>query len=144
MIEFADQPVGGSTQSLGYVTGWLGWQTASLSNNHTSRLGYPCNLDRCIRMQVITAAAFRNVDPNNVEYGSDAEGGSSGGPLVLNFQELQAGGASGSDSLPNRVVGVTSYGYSPRDPKVQGASNLDGRWTNLFYTLCARVPGNCL
>ncbi|MFC5550053.1 trypsin-like serine peptidase [Massilia aerilata] len=144
MIEFADQPVGGSTQSLGYVTGWLGWQTASLSDNHTSRLGYPCNLDNCIRMQVITAAAFRNVDPNNVEYGSDAEGGSSGGPLILNFQELQAGGASGSDSLPNRVVGVTSYGYSPRDPKVQGASNLDSRWTNLFYTLCARVPGNCL
>jgi V8-like Glu-specific endopeptidase len=144
MIELADQPVGGATQSLGNVTGWLGWQTGSLSDNHTSRLGYPCNLDRCIRMQVITAASFRNVAPNNVEYGSDAEGGSSGGPLVQNFQELQAGGASGSNSLPNRVVGVTSYGYTSRDPKVQGASNPDQRWLDILSALCNRASGNCL
>lgn len=144
MIEFADQPVGGSTQSLGYVTGWLGWQTQSLANNHTSRLGYPCNLDRCWRMQIITAASYRTVEPNNVEYGSDAEGGSSGGPLVQNFQELQIGGGTGQNNPSNRVVGVTSDGYIPRDPKVQGQSIPDDRWVNMFAFVCGRVAGNCL
>jgi V8-like Glu-specific endopeptidase len=144
MIEFADQPVGGVTRALGDVTGWLGWQTLSLSANHTSKLGYPCNLDNCRKMQIITSAAFRNVAPNNVEYGSDATGGSSGGPWVQNFQVLQAGGGTGSNTGSNRVVGVSSYIYVPDDPKVQGASIPDNRWVSIFNILCARVPGNCL
>jgi hypothetical protein len=95
-------------------------------------------------MQIITSGAFRNVAPNNVEYGSDAAGGSSGGPWVQNFQVLQAGSGGNSNNGSNRVVGITSYGYEPRDPKVQGASILDNRWISLLNTLCARVPGNCL
>jgi hypothetical protein len=95
-------------------------------------------------MQIVTSGAFRNVAPNNVEYGSDAEGGSSGGPWIQNFQVLQTGGGTGSNTGSNRVVGITSYGYTPRDPKVQGASIPDSRWVNLFNTLCSRVPGNCL
>ena len=51
MIDFADQPVGGAPVALGDVTGWLGWQTLSLAANHTSKLGYPCNLDSCQKMQ---------------------------------------------------------------------------------------------
>ena len=144
MIEFDDQYLGRTTLALGDVTGWLGWQTLSLSSNHTSKLGYPCNLDNCRRMQNVTSAAFRNVAPNNVEYGSDARGGSSGGPWVQNFQLLQAGGGSGSNNGPNRVVGVTSYGYVSDAPKVQGAAIPDGRWVSIFNTLCARVAGNCL
>ena len=144
MIEFGDQAVSNRTLSIGDVTGWLGWQTLSLSANHTSKLGYPCNLDRCRKMQIVTSAAFRNVAPNNVEYGSDAEGGSSGGPWVQNFQQLQVGGGSGANNGSNRVVGITSYGYTPRAPKVQGSSILDSRWTGLLNTLCARVPRNCL
>jgi V8-like Glu-specific endopeptidase len=144
MIEFGDQAVGGASRALGDVTGWLGWQTRSLSANHTSKLGYPCNLDRCRKMQIITSAAFRNVAPNNVEYGSDALGGSSGGPWIQNFQVLQAGGGTGTNTGSNRVVGVTSYIYVPSDPKVQGASIPDRRWVGIFNALCARVPGNCL
>jgi V8-like Glu-specific endopeptidase len=144
MIEFGDQGVGGVTRAIGDVTGWLGWQTLSLSANHTSKLGYPCNLDSCQKMQIVTSGAFRNVAPNNVEYGSDAEGGSSGGPWIQNFQVLQTGGGTGSNTGSNRVVGITSYGYTPRDPKVQGASTPDSRWVNIFNTLCARAPGNCL
>jgi V8-like Glu-specific endopeptidase len=144
MIEFGDQAVGGVARALGDLTGWLGWQTLSLSANHTSKLGYPCNLDSCQKMQIITSGAFRNVAPNNVEYGSDAEGGSSGGPWIQNFQVLQAGGGTGSNTGSNRVVGITSYGYTPRDPKVQGASIPDSRWVNIFNTLCARAAGNCL
>jgi V8-like Glu-specific endopeptidase len=144
MIEFGDQRVGGRTFALGDVTGWLGWQTLSLAANHTSKLGYPCNLDSCQKMQNVTSNAFRRTAPNNVEYGSDATGGSSGGPWVQNFQVPQAGGGLGSNSAPNRVVGVTSYIYVPNDPKVQGASIPDNRWVNIFNTLCGRVAGNCL
>lgn len=144
MIAFDDQSVGGRTRALGDLTGWLGWQTLSLADNHTSKLGYPCNLDGCEKMQIITSAAFQVVEPNNVEYGSDAEGGSSGGPWIQNFQQLQDGGGTGKNNGSNRVVGVTSYGYVPRDPKVQGASIPDGRWINLLGTLCGWAPGNCL
>ncbi|GAB3454953.1 hypothetical protein GCM10027321_06890 [Massilia terrae] len=144
MIMFGDQSVSGRIFALGDVTGWLGWQTLSLAANHTSKLGYPCNLDRCQKMQDITSGAFRTVAPNNVEYGSDATGGSSGGPWVQNFQLLQAGGGTGSNTGSNRVVGVTSYIYVPDDPKVQGASIPDGRWVNLLNTLCGLQAGNCL
>jgi V8-like Glu-specific endopeptidase len=144
MIEFGDQALGRQNLALGDLTGWLGWQTLSLSANHTSKLGYPCNLDSCQKMQDVTSGAFRNTSPNNVEYGSDAGGGSSGGPWVQNFQVLQAGGATGKNTGSNRVVGVTSYIYVPDDPKVQGASILDSRWVSILNTLCGRVAGNCL
>ena len=143
MIEFGDQSVDGRNFALGDVTGWLGWQTLSLSANHTSKLGYPCNLDRCQKMQDITSGAFRNTSPNNVEYGSDALGGSSGGPWVQNFGGFQVGGGTGLNNGDNRVVGVTSYIYVPSDPKVQGASIPDGRWVDLIHTLCSFEPGNC-
>jgi V8-like Glu-specific endopeptidase len=145
MIEFADQPMttGGPLFKLGQVTGWLGWQTVSLNANHTSKLGYPCNLDSCQKMQNVTSTSFRAVAPNNVEYGSDARGGSSGGPWVQNFAVLSVGGGTGINTGQNRVVGVTSYGYNSLDPKVQGASILDSRWVGLWNTICARA-GNCM
>lgn len=145
MIEFDDQPftTGGPALKLGNVVGWLGWQTNSLIPNHTSKLGYPCNLDNCQKMQDVTSNSFRPTDPNNVEYGSDARGGSSGGPWVQNFQVVQAGGGAGVQNGSNRVVGVTSYGYVSEDPKVQGASILDGRWVQLFNLVCGARAGNC-
>ncbi|WP_426109804.1 hypothetical protein [Massilia sp. PWRC2] len=145
MIEFDDQPIasGGPAVKLGSVTGWLGWQTNSLLPNHTSKLGYPCNLDDCQKMQVVASASFQATEPNNVEYGSDARGGSSGGPWVQNFQLVQTGGGSGIQAASNRVVGVTSYGYVSEEPKVQGASILDARWVQLFRTVCGARNGNC-
>lgn len=144
MIEFADQPLssGGPVTKLGNVTGWLGWQTVNLNGNHTSKLGYPCNLDRCQKMQNVTSNSYRTSDPNNVEYGSDARGGSSGGPWVQNFAVMAEGGGSGASAGQNRVVGITSYGYVNSDPKVQGSSILDSRWVQMWNQMCAR-PGNC-
>lgn len=144
MIEFADQAmtVGGPLTKLGLVTGWLGWQTASLLNNHTSKVGYPCNLDNCQKMQNVSSSAYRAVAPNNVEYGSDARGGSSGGPWVMNLNVLSVGGGTGFNTSRARVVGITSYGYISVDPKVQGSSILDNTWVNLWTNICAR-PGNC-
>ncbi|WP_426190794.1 trypsin-like serine peptidase [Massilia sp. DWR3-1-1] len=145
MIEFDDQPLstGGAAVKLGNVTGWLGWQTNSLQQNHTSKLGYPCNLDACQKMQNVTSNGFQRTEPNNVEYGSDARGGSSGGPWVQNFQVLQTGGGTGLQTGSNRVVGITSYGYVSEAPKVQGSSILDARWVQLFNSVCGARSGNC-
>lgn len=145
MIEFADQAMstGAPLSKLGNVTGWLGWQTGSLASNHTSKVGYPCNLDSCLQMQNVMSNQYRAVAPNNMEYGSDARGGSSGGPWIQNLQKLADGGGSGTNVGPNRVVGVTSYGYTDSAPKVQGASVPDSRWIDLWNTICAR-PGNCI
>jgi V8-like Glu-specific endopeptidase len=145
MIVFGDEVLtrGGSALKLGSVTGWLGWQTLSLLGNHTSKLGYPCNLDGCSIMQDVTSQSLRATSPNNVEYGSDARGGSSGGPWVQNFGQLSAGGATGRNPGTNRVVGITSYGYNSTDPKVQGASILDSRWVNLLNVVCGLQAGNC-
>lgn len=144
MIEFGDQAMvpGGPLTKLGNVTGWLGWQTLALNNNHTSKLGYPCNLDSCQKMQNVTSSAFRAVAPNNVEYGSDATGGSSGGPWVQNLAILAVGGGTGNNVGQNRVVGITSYGYTDVAPKVQGSSILNDTWIALWNSMCARV-GNC-
>ena len=144
MIEFGDQPMktGGPLTKLGNVTGWLGWQTLSLNGNHTSKLGYPCNLDSCQKMQNVMSNSFQLSNPNNVEYGSDARGGSSGGPWVQNFAIQANGGGTGINTGQNRVVGITSYGYVSTDPKVQGSSIPDSRWVQIWDLICAR-PGNC-
>ena len=144
LIEFADQPMatGAPPSKLGNVVGFLGWQTLNLVTNHTSKLGYPCNLDSCQKMQDVMSNNFRTTAPNNVEYGSDARGGSSGGPWVQNFATLASGGGTGTSTGLNQLVGVTSYIYNDVNPKVQGASIPDGRFTQLFNVLCGR-PGNC-
>jgi hypothetical protein len=94
-------------------------------------------------MHQVTAGAFRNTSPNNVEYGSDARGGSSGGPWIQNFGVVSVGQTGGVNSGVNRVVGVTSYGYVSTDPKVQGASVPDSRWVELWNLVCGRRAGNC-
>ncbi|HEX9172237.1 MAG TPA: hypothetical protein VF861_06220 [Telluria sp.] len=143
MIVLGDQPVtrGGPRVRIGAYLGWLGWQTLNLFPNHTSKLGYPCNLDRCEKMQNITSQSYQRAANNTVQYGSDARGGSSGGPWVKNFSITADGGATGLDPDPNRVVGITSYGYNDAR-KVQGASIPDNRWVAVWNAVCAGA-GNC-
>jgi V8-like Glu-specific endopeptidase len=143
MLEVQDRVVGGVLRRLGDVTGWFGWQTLSLSRNHTTKLGYPVNLDNGQMMHQELSGNFRNTSPNNVEYGSHSRGGSSGGPWVQNFGAAAAGQVGGLNTGLNRVVGVTSYGYISTDPKVQGASILDSRWVSLWNSVCAHRVGNC-
>jgi hypothetical protein len=106
-------------------------------------LGYPCNFDSCQQMHQVSAGAFRNTSPNNVEYGSDARGGSSGGPWIQNFGAASVGQSGGNNPGLNRVVAVTSYGYVSFDPKVQGASVPDSRWVQLWNIVCGHRVGNC-
>jgi V8-like Glu-specific endopeptidase len=143
MIEVQDRTVNGSLRRIGDVTGTLGWLTNRTMQNHAHLLGYPQNLDSGQKMQQVTAESFRAVSPNNAEYGSDMRGGSSGGPWVQNL-----GGradATGVDNrrYPNRVVGITSYGYVSTSPLAQGSSIPDSRFTNLYNGICSHRGGNC-
>ena len=125
---------------IGSITGFLGYATSRLIPNHTTKLGYPCNLDSCQKMQQVTSQSFRAVSPNNVEYGSNARGGSSGGPWVQNFGIQGVGGLT---TGLNQVVGVTSYGYVSLDPKVQGSPIPDSRFLSLLNLVWAQRAGNC-
>jgi V8-like Glu-specific endopeptidase len=143
IIEVQDVSVSGTVRRIGDVVGYLGYQTLSLAGNHAHLLGYPCNLDSCQKQHQVTAEAYRSVSPNNVEYGSDMRGGSSGGPWVQNFGLPADGQTGGVNPGFNRIIGVTSYGYNSTDPKVQGASILDNRFLDILSTACGHRAGNC-
>jgi V8-like Glu-specific endopeptidase len=139
MFEMQDRASG----RIGSVTGFLGWQVTSLNPNHVSMLGYPASFDGGLLMHRVDAGSFRNTAPNTVEYGSDMTGGSSGGPWVQNLGEPSSGQTGGINPGLNRVVGVTSYGFTGPGPKTQGASVPDQRWVDLFNSVCANRAGNC-
>ena len=143
MIETVDKVISGNTTKIGTVTGWLGYQLNSLIPNHAHLIGYPCNHDSCQKMHQVAAQSAVAVSPNNVEYGSDMRGGSSGGPWVQNFGEPAVGQTGGINTGVNRVVGVTSWGYTNAALMGQGASIFDNRFTTLLNAVCAHKAGNC-
>jgi V8-like Glu-specific endopeptidase len=147
VIELQDRLVGTAVRRVGDLTGWLGYQTLSLGNNHAHQLGYPCNVDGCQKLHQVTAQSFRAVSPNNVEYGSDARGGVSGGAWVQNFGSA-SGFVGGLSPGRNRVIGVTSYTYNDSAKMLDGGSILDSRFANSSNTgilniACSRRAGNC-
>lgn len=143
MIELNDTVVNAVSQKIGVVTGTLGYQLKSLLPNHAHLLGYPCNFDGCAKMHQVTAQSAKQVAPNNVEYGSDMQGGSSGGPWVQNFGEPSPEQTAGQNAGLNRIIGVTSYGYNATDVMLQGSSILDTPFTTLLNAMCAHKTGNC-
>jgi V8-like Glu-specific endopeptidase len=140
LIELKDNAQG---QRIGDVTGFLGFQTRKLLPNHAHLLGYPTNLDAGMKMHQVTAGSFQEAFPNAAEYGSDMRNGSSGGPWIQNFGQEAKGQTGNMNAGANQVIGVTSYGRIDPDPKVQGSSILDKRFTALLYTACAHRQGNC-
>ena len=119
----------------GNYTGWLGygwngysyfpWQ--SLSQALIAQLGYPCGLDSCQRMQRTDSLGYNAGSDwsNNTIIGSLMNGGSSGGPWIVNIgvQPVLSGGLTqGSMAAYNIVVGVTSWGFINQAIKQQGAA----------------------
>ncbi len=129
---------------IGSITGFLGLRTLGLLPNHTTKLGYPSNLDFGQRMQKVDSQSFHAVAPNNVEAGSNAGAGSDGGPWIENFgTQPLVGGVPVAQT--NRLVGVTSYALSPL-VMLQGSSIPDsqvGGFTPLLTAMCALRVGNC-
>ncbi len=128
---------------LGYTTGWLGYFTNQLGNNNVTMLGYPCNLDSCLKMEENFAQTYEYGGNNTYIYGSAMKGGSSGGPWIQDFGVNPSGAPSGL-LANNYLVGVTSYGPTNTALMFSGASNLDNDFLSLLSSACgAASTGNC-
>jgi V8-like Glu-specific endopeptidase len=143
MLEMQDQTINGKPQQIANVTGKLGYATQKLIPNHAHMLGYPCNFDSCQLMHQVTAQSFKASSANNVEYGSDSQGGSSGGPWIQNFGIPSTGQKGGVNPTMNQVIAVTSYGYTNPAFMVQGAANFNDEFTTLINSMCSLQAGNC-
>lgn len=128
---------------IGHVTGWLGYYTNQLGRNHSTMLGYPCNLDGCQRMEINHAQTYANGGNNTYVYGSAMRGGSSGGPWIQDYGIWPVSNPYASLGN-NYLIAVTSYGPVATEPKYIGASNLDSRFLGLKNAACGSpLSGNC-
>jgi V8-like Glu-specific endopeptidase len=143
IIEVEDRKFGSQFKRIGQVVGWYGYRTNALVNNHTKKIGYPGNHDSAQIMHQVDSADFKSGGQNTRLYGSDMRGGSSGGAWVMNFGVKAAGQTGGLQPWPNRIVGVTSYGFVATGPKVQGSSILNQEFLTILNMACAHRAGNC-
>jgi hypothetical protein len=84
---------------------------------------------------------------NNTIIGSNMNGGSSGGPWIVNFgiKPTLTGEIDGAAPNPNIVVGVTSWGYISLALKEQGASPFtSNNIVSLVNSACTSIPAACL
>jgi V8-like Glu-specific endopeptidase len=136
---------------VGTFTGWLGygWNGYGFVNNqnHLTQLGYPVGLDNGLYMERNDSSGFINATfSSNTIIGSNMDGGSSGGPWIVNFglPPTLTGETLGSAPSYNIVVGVTSWGYISKAPKEQGASPFTtNNIVSLVTSACNSVPGAC-
>lgn len=145
MLEVPDQVVGGVTRRIGDVTGTFGYATSSLSANHVHMLGYPVGFSSGERMHQVAAGRCVSGGTNTERYGGDMRGGSSGGPWVQDFG-VPASGQTVGPSGPNLIVGVMSYTNNSSDPKYEGSSIPDSRFSGILSSICNRdvtAPANC-
>ncbi|WP_282152719.1 trypsin-like serine peptidase [Ruegeria atlantica] len=143
IIEVEDRDFEGETKRIGEVVGWAGFRTNALSPNHTKKVGYPGNHDSGEVMHQVDSAFHRSASENTVLYGSDMRGGSSGGGWFENFGVKAEGQDGAMHDSPNRIVGVTSYGFRDTAPKVQGSSRLGDEFLDLLNLACNHQAGNC-
>jgi len=129
--------------AIGDVVGRLTYALDLLADNHVHIVGYPGNLDDGEQMHQITSGDYFAFDDNTVVYGSDMEGGSSGGPWVQNFSRLARGQRGGRNRKHLAIVGVTSYGFQDQRIRAQGASNLTEDFAILREQACLHQTGNC-
>ncbi len=143
IIEVEDRKFGSQVKKIGEVVGYYGYRTNALVNNHTKKIGYPGNHDNGQIMHQVDSEDFKSGGQNTRLYGSDMRGGSSGGGWVENFGIKAAGQVGGLQPWPNRLIGVTSYGYVAVGPKVQGSSILNKEFLDILNIACAHRAGNC-
>lgn len=132
--------------NLAARVGKLGVAYGVVAPNHVTQLGYPCNINSCLRMHRVDSSSHRFGGSNCFEYGSDMRQGVSGGPWVQNFGVLGAG--QPLPSFPKRlfrnaVVGVSSYAPEDESQRFLGASNLFKPVLNeLFDIACNGISMN--
>ncbi len=129
-------------QRIGDITGWLGYQYPSMIGRHMTVLGYPGNIDAGLILHRVDSQTTDG-GTNNGTWGSDMRGGSSGGPVVLNFRNVLSAPNPPTDNNPARVTGVVSWGYISTAPQVQGGSVFDSVFGDIITGACAAVPSPC-
>ncbi len=136
---------GQSTGFYGFGVGGFGFTPGNLA--HITQIGYPVCLDNGQRMERNDSYGFVSpADSNNTVIGSLMCGGSSGGPWLVNFgkRPTLTGTTSGSESTPNTVVGVASWGYVSTAPKEMGASPFTSGNIGILATFfCGGSPNPC-
>ncbi|WP_419898218.1 trypsin-like serine peptidase [Roseomonas sp. USHLN139] len=143
IIELEERHFGTAMRTVGSVTGILGHRTNALSRNQAKIIGYPVGFDNGQIMHQVDSGSHRDGGLSSWLYGSDMTGGSSGGPWIENFGVRAIGQTGGLEANPNRIVGVTSYGFVSNQPLVQGSSVLGQEFLDLLSLACARRQGNC-
>lgn len=130
----------GSGVRVGDYTGWMGWWTNRLIGRHITSVGYPGNMYSG-ESQARTDSLTYDIGGNNVTWGSDQRGGSSGSPLVVNFRNGYSNSvATPTENEGNRVSGVISWGYNSSSPMAQGASVLDSVFAQFMTDVCNLYP----
>ena len=136
----------------GTRTGWFGygWNGWGFVNNITliNQLGYPVSHDSGLKMQRTDSQGEVSASySNNTVWGGRQTGGSSGGPELVNLGAAAAlsGTGYGEASNYNRVVGVTSWGYTSTAFKLQGASPFtSNNIVPLVSAVCPAGQAACL
>jgi V8-like Glu-specific endopeptidase len=125
---------------LGNQTGWFGLGVPGNWPNHTKRLGYPVGFDQGQEMHQVDSQSAGADTEFSVVYGSDMNGGSSGGPIIQNFGAVSVG--EEIEGL-NLIVGVTSYGPKDTTVKTQGSSVFTQELLDIYKAACQHQAGNC-
>lgn len=146
LIVVADNNIGGTMTSLGDVTGWLGWRTFRLANNHIHAAGYPANLDNGEFPNQV-ASNTQNYNADYWMFGNDMTNGSSGAAMIQNFGAVADGRVPTGNGFgdANSVVGVLHGGpIDNSGPRVGFGSQLNNAFTNLWDSVCGSGDGkNC-
>lgn len=133
-----------SSKRVGDYTGTLGVQYPSLIGKQVTAIGYPGNLDAGAIQHSTNSMANNLGSVSNGIWGSDMEGGSSGGPVVLNYGLTYTNSSTQpSDNLRNMAVSVVSWGYTNTAVKVQGGSQFDSVLGTMLTTACKAYPWAC-
>lgn len=137
-------------KNLGVKTGWygLGWDGYGFVNStaQITQLGYPWDLDQANYQQRTDSLGYVTNQANNTVIGSLQNGGSSGGPWVVNIGSAPKlyGTKFGINETHNIIVGVTSWGFTNDPIKEQGASPFTSQnILPMLNTVCSLYPKAC-
>lgn len=128
---------------IGDYTGWLGWGTDLNIGRHITALGYPANLDSAGQLHRVDSMST-NGGTGNGAWGSDMRGGSSGGPIVLNWRvDYSDSSTKPSENWGNIITSVTSWGYVSTEPKVQGGTVFNSTFSSIMTYVCSNYAWAC-
>ena len=137
--------------TIGDSAGWFGYGANGYSYTNKqvmiSQLGYPVGMDGGLSQQRTDSQGYvSSAMSGNTVIGSLQNGGSSGGPWIVNLgmPPTLNGAGFGPAATHNLVVGVTSWGYVSDTQKEQGASPFtSNNIVSLVKSACAISPESC-